>query len=175
MTTFEAIYAEHVNFVWRNLRRLGVAPQAIEDAVQDVFIVVHRRLDHYRPEQAMRGWLFGITAHVAQNHRRRFRRKEQRAQPLDASFVDSTRPDPFESSARIEGVRALQAILDQMADKLREVFILAEVEELTAREIGEGLGLNSNTVSSRLRAARAHFNRLISRRRACGVRGGSSE
>ena len=57
---FERVYAEHFAFVWRNLRRLGVAPAQLDDAAQEVFIVVHRRLAEVRVE-ALRPFLFGVV------------------------------------------------------------------------------------------------------------------
>ena len=71
MPTFDEVYAEHVAFVWRTLRTFGVAESQIEDAVQDVFVVVHRRLPEWEARAAMTTWLFAIARRVASTHRRR--------------------------------------------------------------------------------------------------------
>src|SRR6187399_211040 len=72
----ESIYAEHFDFVWRNLRRLGVSEQQLRDAAQDVFVVVHRRLGEFDGAESLRAWLYSIVRRVAADARRRRRRKE---------------------------------------------------------------------------------------------------
>src|SRR6187455_2713984 len=67
---FSAVYAEHVDYVWTNLRRLGLSGSDLEDAVQETFLVVFRRWDDFRPDGAWHPWLFGIARRVAARHRR---------------------------------------------------------------------------------------------------------
>src|SRR5258707_547910 len=57
---FDAVYTAHVAFVWRSLRRLGVPPALLEDATQNTFLVVHRRLAEFEGRGALRTWLFRI-------------------------------------------------------------------------------------------------------------------
>ena len=68
---FEDVYEEHFEFVWRSVRRLGVPEAALDDAVQDVFVVVHRRGSEFEGRSSVRTWLFGIVVHVARAYRRR--------------------------------------------------------------------------------------------------------
>src|SRR5262245_22373561 len=63
---FEELYEAHFDFVWRSLRRLGVPHPGLDDAVQEVFIVVHRRLGAFEGRSTLKTWLFGIAVHVAQ-------------------------------------------------------------------------------------------------------------
>ena len=160
---FDAVYEEHVDFVWRSLRRLGVAEAAVPDAVQDTFIVVHRRLPSFEPTVSVRAWLFGIARNVARDHRRLVRRKggsELPSEPPDRG------PGPAEHLQRTESLRLLDAILLELDEEKREVFVMAEIEELTAPEIAVALELNVNTVYSRLRLARRAFELALSRREA---------
>ena len=69
------LYREKFDFVWRNLARLGVPDSALEDAVHDVFVVAHRRLPEFEGRSAPSTWLFAITYHVAQEHRRKHARQ----------------------------------------------------------------------------------------------------
>src|SRR5262245_28504253 len=69
--SFDEVYAAHVAFVWRVLRTFGLSEAQIEDAVQDVFIVVHRRLPEWEGRAAITTWLFAIARRVASSHRRR--------------------------------------------------------------------------------------------------------
>ena len=163
---FEAVYEAHFDFVWRVARRLGVPEGSVDDVVQDVFLVVHRRLAEFEGRSALASWLFAITRRVVHDHRRSARRKSDRCQELPAELADGGQPGPREAAARAEAVRILHGLLDQLADDRREVFVLAELEQMTAPEIAEALEVNVNTVYSRLRAARQDFEQALARRQA---------
>jgi RNA polymerase sigma-70 factor, ECF subfamily len=168
---FDALYDEHFAFVWRTLRRLGVDPAAIDDAVQDVFVVVHRRLATFEGRSSLRTWLFGIVLRVARDQRRSARRKRSHGllppgEPAETEAVADPAPTPLESAARSEALRLLHDILDELDDDKREVIVMADLELMTVPEIAEGLGVNANTVYSRLRAARAHVEQAMARHRA---------
>ena len=154
---FERVYAEHFAFVWRNLRRLGVAPAQLDDAAQEVFIVVHRRLAEVRVE-ALRPFLFGVVRRVAADQRRSAGRHRTEALG-DAPEVASGAPTAEGALERAEAARTVRAILARLGDEQREVFVLAELEQMAAPEIAEAIGVPVNTVYSRLRAARAAFEK----------------
>ena len=172
-TTFDfaSVYDAHFSFVWRSVRRLGVDEAALDDVVQDIFIVVHRRLGEFEARSSLKTWIFGIALRVVRDHRRTLRRKR-----LDAGArADETDPDtiadapergPHESMAKAEAVHLLHQLLDELEDEKREVFVLAELEQLSAPEIAEALELNVNTVYSRLRAARQSFDQAVARHHA---------
>jgi RNA polymerase sigma-70 factor (ECF subfamily) len=160
---FAAVYEQNFDFVWRSLRRLGVPEASMDDAAQDLFIVVHRRLGEFAGRSSVRTWLFGIALRVAGDYRRRLRRKGAPLRPLPDALPDTTRPGPYEDLARREAARVLDGLLDALDDAKRAVFVLAELEQMTAPEIAEVLDVNVNTVYSRLRAARADFERAVAR------------
>ena len=68
--TFKEVYEEQFRFVWRSLRRLGVRESDVADAAQDVFLVVHRRLDEFEGRSKVSTWLYGICYRVARDRRR---------------------------------------------------------------------------------------------------------
>ena len=151
---FSEVYARYFRAMWRALRRLGVEPSGLDDAVQDVFVVVHRRLPEF-DGRSLRGWLYAIAVRVASDHRRSA--SHRRAEPLAETLVDPA-PDPAQASELSASVRLLHALLAELDDKKRAAFVLGELEELSAPEIAEALGENLNTIYSRLRAARAEFD-----------------
>ena len=153
--TFDALYAEHFEFVWRCMRRLGVHPSLVEDAAQDAFVVLHRRLSELRPEASAKAFLFGVAQRVAHDYRRTAQRKG--AMRLDQELQVSDETGPFERTAKAQAAATLQAFLALLDDEKRAVFVLAELEEMTAPEISEALAVNLNTVYSRLRLARQRF------------------
>jgi RNA polymerase sigma-70 factor (ECF subfamily) len=154
------LYREQFTFVWRMLLHFGVPAAAVEDAVQDVFVVVHRRWDDLAAHVSARSWLYGIARRVAADHRRRRSRHERKLEALPRS--KPSRDLEVEVADR-ELIEALESALAELDPARREVFVLAEVEGMTAREIAEALGTNPNTASSRLRAARMHVSAALNR------------
>ena len=159
---FQGLYAEHLDLVWRSLRSLGVPAASVEDASQDVFLVVHRRLPEFAGHSTVRTWIFGIVLHVARNHRRRERRKGGLA-PLDVELAGGG-PGPDQEAETAEALEQVAEVLGELDEAKREVFVLGELEQMTAPEIAEALGINVNTVYSRLRAARLAFTAALARR-----------
>jgi len=169
--TFGAVYQANFAFVWRTVRRLGVIDSAVDDVVQEVFIVVHRQLPSFRGESSIRSWLYVITSRIVRDARRSLRRKPANLGgrgrlPDEVDFVADSGPSPQDKVASGEAVRTLHAVLDAMSDERREVFILAELEQMTVVDIAAAVRANANTVYSRLRAARADFERAVARARA---------
>lgn len=168
--TFDEVYEENVDFVWRVVARLGVRPASVEDVAQEVFVVVHRKLGEFRGMSSIRTWLFQITRLAVQDHRRMIRRKEPPPGTDAAAETDhvpaSGESSPESEAARTQAVRLLHAILEDMDERKREVFVLAELEQLSAPEIAEALEINVNTVYSRLRLAREAFNQALVRHHA---------
>ncbi|MCC6557170.1 MAG: sigma-70 family RNA polymerase sigma factor [Polyangiaceae bacterium] len=167
--SFDEIYDEHLAFVWRSLRRLGVGDACLDDAVQEVFLVVHRRLHAFEARSSMKTWLFGIVLRVARSFRRAAQRRpggEALAAQGDEAVADPRGPAPDEHAEHSEALRTLHELLDEVGEEKREVFVLAELEQLTAPEIAEALGIGLSNVYGRLRAARREFEQALARRRA---------
>ena len=156
-----AIFAEHAAFVLRTLRRLGVNPADVEDAAQDVFVVVHRNLERYEPASSLRSWLFGITTRVASDYRRRahVRREHVTAEPPDEAFA-AEQADRFE---RAQARALLDRALDRLDDRQRAVFVLYELEELAMPEVAELVSCPLQTAYSRLHAARDKVRAFVER------------
>jgi RNA polymerase sigma-70 factor (ECF subfamily) len=161
--SFELVYNDYFDFVWRSLRRLGVPEASVDDALQDVFVVVHRRLGEFGGRSSLKTWLFGIALRVTSDHRRRVRRKGGH-EPLDEAVADPA-PGPQEKMANAERLSMLDRALDALDDDRRAVFVLAELEQMSAPEIAEALGVKLNTVYSRLRLARQDFALALAARR----------
>lgn len=150
------LYREHFDAVWATLRRLGVPDASLEDAVHDVFVVVHRQREGFEGRSTARTWILGIARRVAFRHRRTHARTQRRHLAL-ASVIPPV-PDPDDDIARQEGWRALQGFLDELDEDKRAAFVLGEIERLNRQELGVALGVSPNTAWSRLRAARARFH-----------------
>ena len=153
---FAAIYARHFTQVWSALRRFGVPGWLLEDATQDVFLVWYRQRDQFRGESQVSTYLHAIARRVAANTRRTVWRTERRYQAL---MHDAPRPapSPEELVAQHQTAEAFQRAVAGLPNKLREVYLLAVKDGLSAQQIGLALGMSSNTVSSRIRLTRARL------------------
>ena len=156
---FEQLYSEHFDFVWRTLRRLGVAQENLDDAAQDVFMVYLRRQAEFRGQSSYRTWLFGIASNVTHEYRRKQRRASQSNPISDVHRANG--PSPLEQASSTEELRLVDAFLDSLDENKRHVFILAELEQMSAPEIAATLSIKLNTVYSRLRAARQAFLAML--------------
>jgi RNA polymerase sigma-70 factor, ECF subfamily len=157
---FSDVFRQHFDFVWRTVRSLGVPDATIDDAVQEVFITVHRRLGEFERRSALKTWIYSIAYHTAQNHRRSARRRE--ASALD-SELPSREPGPGEHVAGAQAGRFVLEFLEQLPRERRDVFVLCVLEELSAPDVAEILQVKVNTVYSRLRLARADFRASLER------------
>ena len=160
------VYEAHFRYVWRCLRSLGVRDSQLEDALQDVFIVVQRRLPEFDGRAAVRTWLYAIALRVARKYRERARRE-----PASLEAVREVEPEPSTQDAsgdhEVESDRLVLArrALSALDDDKREIFVLARVEQMSAPEIANVLRIPLNTVYSRLRSARLAFEAEIARLR----------
>ncbi len=161
--TLEELYEHHADFVWRTVRRLGVAEAEARDAVQDVFLAVHSNLHTFRGESSLSTWLFAISRSVARERRRRARHA-----PVlhDAANVDDQvdlRADVARRAEHHQELALLEGILNQLPVEQRNVFILFELEKFTGEEISTALDLPLGTVYSRLQLARKAFRSAVAR------------
>lgn len=162
---FRALYDGQLDFVWRNLRRLGVPDSEVEDRAQEVFVVAHRRFDEFEDRgRGPRAWLFQIVLRVASDARRHRRRHPEFPDGGDAVERVSVEPPQAGAMARRDTLARLDAALSALDLDRRAVLVLHEIEEMTAPEIAQVLGIPLNTVYSRLRVAREKLEGALARR-----------
>jgi RNA polymerase sigma-70 factor (ECF subfamily) len=159
---FGTLYAEHFQFVWRCLRGLGVASAQLEDAAQDVFVVVHQRLHSFEHAAALRSWIFGIVRRIAYRYRRTAQRKPSGGSQDEEA--PTSEPGPQERIQDVEAARFVDGFVSGLDDRKREVFVLGVLEGLTVPEIAEALEVPLNTAYTRLRRARAEFRKALAER-----------
>ncbi len=160
LASFAELYA-HFDYVWSVVRRMGVPDEAAEDATQDVFIVVHRRMRDSLPCVSYKAWLFGVAVRVAKDYRRRAARKGHHVTLELASNLQSPRWDPYEGALCQEMMERVQTFLNELDKDRRAVFVLAEFGEMSGPEIASELQVKLNTAYTRLRLARQQFARLV--------------
>jgi RNA polymerase sigma-70 factor (ECF subfamily) len=159
--SFARVFEEHVGYVGRVLRHLGVREPDLEDVVQDVFVQVHRGLTEFEGRASIRTWVYRIAWNTAANHRRKRDRAAQRRGELDDEPAV-----PATQEAELSRKRArekLGALLANLSDDGRAVFVLYEIEQLSMREVCEVIGCPLQTGYSRLKAARASLEQAAMR------------
>ena len=159
----DRIFREHGPFVWRALRRLGVAPSDADDAVQEVFVVVYRKLGEYEGRAQMRTWLYGIAVRVAAAHRRKAHTRHEVPTEEPVAPETSTGTTPEGEAADREALALLDRALDELDEDKRAVFVLYEIEGREMPEVAEALSCPVQTAYSRLHAARKDVERAMKR------------
>jgi len=161
-----SVYEAHFRYVWRCLRSLGIHDSQLDDALQDVFLVVQRKLGEFDGGAELRTWLYAIALRIAHKYRERLRRE-----PASLEAARDSQPELMLTSSgegallSNERLALAHAVLATLSDEQRDVFVLARVEQMSAPEIASVVGIPLNTVYSRLRAARLAFEAEVARRR----------
>lgn len=155
---FERLYRDNFSFVWRTLRRFGVADAALEDVVQEVFLVAYRRAGAWDSFASPRSWLFGVARRVAADHRRSRDRHARKLAALPEMAAPRSVDEHVDDHSRLV---AVATAIDTLSPDRRAVYILAELEGMSAPEIAEALELKLNTVYSKLRRARRDVTQTL--------------
>jgi RNA polymerase sigma-70 factor (ECF subfamily) len=157
------IYREHGRFVWLSLQRLGIHPSDLDDVAQDVFMVVHRRLDTFDRRARITTWLFGICMRVAANYRRR----RCWSHEVLSGGLEDERPSALAAADDILVRREQREIAELALNRLevakRATFVMFEIESLSCLEIAELMNVPVGTVYSRLHSARKQLEKNLAR------------
>ena len=135
----------------------------MDDVAQEVFLIVHRRLDTFDRSTRFTTWLFGICMRVAANYRRR------RRWTLEVPAVDSNDDGPSmvvaadDLLARREERHLAEWALGRLDIEKRATFVMFEVEALSCEEIAKIMNVPVGTVYSRLHAARRQLEKVVAR------------
>jgi len=156
---FEQLYGLHFEFTWRVLRHLGVPTAALDDAVQEVWLVVYQRLAGFEGRSTLKTWLFGIALNVARNTRRA---EDKRVRPLlAAEHLPESPPDPEMEHLGREAWRRVQSFLDTLDEERRAIFVCSLLESLPAQQTAEATGVDVTTVYQRVRTLRQAFKQWL--------------
>jgi RNA polymerase sigma-70 factor (ECF subfamily) len=157
-----ALVREHLRFVWRLVRRLGLRPSDADDATQRVLFTAVQRIDDIEPG-AERGFLYRTAVRIAfKLHSSKERQRELEGLEAATGLPDPT-PNPEDLLDQQRARALLDHVLDSMPLDLKAVFVLFEFERLTTSEIALMLDIPRGTAASRLRRAREDFDERVKR------------
>ena len=156
----QQLVREYLSHVYRLLRHLGVPAGDLDDACQQVFLVLARKHSTVKPGSE-RAFLSSVSARIASRWRRTHRRRHELVSDELSNQPCADEPSPEQRLELAEAQLLLLQVLDTLPDTLREVFVLFEIEELTMRDISDVLAIPQGTVASRLRLARSQFHQAV--------------
>jgi RNA polymerase sigma-70 factor, ECF subfamily len=167
------LYDLHFPQVYRLALRMGVSDREAADVCQEVFLRVHRGLGRFRGEAQISTWIYRIALNEVTRLGRAGAVRRALAALLGQGELPTSGPaTPEHACQQSEAVRELHLVLARMKPRQRAVFVLFELEELSLEEIGAVVGAGIETVKSRLRHARAEFERLRKQRSLVALAGG---
>jgi RNA polymerase sigma-70 factor (ECF subfamily) len=155
LPSFRELYASHFAFTWRSLRHLGVEAQLLDDAAQEVWVAVHRRLGDFEGRSDIKTWLFGIALNVQRNLRRAERRHSSQV-PLSEE-LRSLSPDPLLEREGRDAWALVMRFLATLDEERRTIFVASLLEGLAPAETAEVCGLDVSSVYARVRGLRRGF------------------
>jgi RNA polymerase sigma-70 factor (ECF subfamily) len=165
------LYEQQLRYVWRCLRSLGVADRDLDDAIQDLFLVVQKKLPEFDGGVSPKTWLYAIAIRIARRYKERSTLARQRVESDEEQLNRSVAASDTEADAERQRRLALARLaLDALDDDKREAFVFSQIEQMSANEISEITGVPVNTVYSRIRAARAIFSTEVERLAVAPVR-----
>ncbi len=154
-----ALHDAHADFVWATLHRMGVREADLPDMMQEVFVVIHRRLHSFDGSAKITSWIYGICRKVAATYRRRphIRREDLVEEMPPGQSVASSEQELEAAQTR----QTLERVLAQMGVDRRVTFVMYEIDGLPGEQIAETLGVPLGTVYSRLHKARKEFAQVL--------------
>jgi len=154
-----AVVDEHLHFVWRVLRRLGLSPPDADDATQHVFLVTAQKLDSIAPN-AERAFLYATAVRVAANFRRSSERRRE-VPDLELLFEAHPAAGPERRLELSQATDLLDELLKRLPPEQARALVLVELEQMTVSDVAELEKIPLGTASSRLRLARQGFRQLL--------------
>ncbi len=160
-----AAFKEHGRFLARSILRLTGDGPHVEDILQETFIIAHRKQATFESRSTLRTWLYGIASNLCLHHRRKLAR-ELNALEKAAKEPTESRAGPDKAVEAAQNKALVEAAMQALPFKQREVFILYEIDGMDGPSIAQLLEVPLNTVWSRLRLGREAFTKDVRRRRA---------
>jgi RNA polymerase sigma-70 factor (ECF subfamily) len=164
MPSFQVVYQQQFEFVWASAQRLGVDAGALDDVVQEVFIVVHAKLHTLQNPEALRSWVYGVVRRTVSTHHRARRVRANVSTLTDGLEFESTAPTPFDIAQKNSDMQFVARLLAELDAPRRDLLALVDLQELSVPEAAATLHMPLNTAYSRLRKARRAFEAALARR-----------
>jgi len=155
MRAFREIYQRASGYVYTLAYRVVGTKHDAEEVTQDVFLKIHRSLGSFKFESSFKTWLYRVAVNTALNHaKKRSRVTTREVEELYENPATVTQPEAEKRLEAEDAGKRLKVLLDQLNPDQRACILSREVEGMDYQEIATSLGININTVRSRLKRAR---------------------
>ena len=155
LRSFEAIYKAAVGFVYNVAFRVVGKKEDADEVTQEVFMNVYHKLKNFRCQSSFKTWVYRIAVNSAINHARKVSKERNRTVEYDENLNAVQAPDEAQSRIDQEYQKeTVNALLKELNPEQRACIVLRNMEGLSYQEIAETLGININTVRSRLKRGR---------------------
>jgi RNA polymerase sigma-70 factor (ECF subfamily) len=145
-----------------------------EDLTQETFLRAWKRRQQLKHSHAARVWLFRIAANVWRDELRQRRSPRAKLFSLPDDAIGS-QPTPDQSAETRESLADALKLLDDLPIRQRTVLYLVAVEALSLNEVGDILGIDTNTVKVNLSLARKRMREQLARKALdSGLRSGTT-
>jgi len=154
-------YDQHYQAVRTFARRLTGDDASAEDLVHDVFINLPQVMQCFRGGSSLKTFLIAIAVNHARHHLRAASRRRAAMARLAQEHTETTAPSPENDFSRASLARAVRRALDKLPEGQQVAFVLCEVEELSAREAAEIMGVPEATARTRVFHAKQKLRALL--------------
>lgn len=156
---FEEIYKRTSAYVYSVVYRMLHNHADTSEAVQDVYMKVYRNLGRFKKQAQLKTWIYRIAVNTSLNYlkKRKSERLTQNDSEAEPEAQGSSAPEAGKEMMRAESETLLQSYLALLNPDQRACIILREIEGLDYQSIADTLGINLNTVRTRLKRARENL------------------
>ncbi|MFQ5952471.1 MAG: RNA polymerase sigma factor [Candidatus Omnitrophota bacterium] len=155
LDAFEEIYKASSGLVYNTALRITASKEDAEDVTQEVFIKVHRSLKNFRFRSSLKTWIYRIAANTAINKYKKRKREKMRTVEYDDKIETEYAAENAEKELyRSDNEKLIGSVLNMLNPEQRACIVLRSIEGLSYEEIAKTLGININTVRTRLKRAR---------------------
>lgn len=165
----ETLYRLEFPWVHATVRRLGVSSGDIEDAVHDIFVKIHEKLEDYDEQRPRRPWLYAFVLRHVVDYRRRAKHRRMEPDVLAAVPIDDS-PSPEERTDMAERRGLLELALADVPPHRRDVIVMCKLDDLSTGDVARLLGVSEDTVSSRLRQGLENLQTALRRLQRPGTK-----
>jgi RNA polymerase sigma-70 factor, ECF subfamily len=168
---FETLMRRHNGKLFRVARAILKDDAEAEDALQDAYINAYRHIGAFKGAAQVGTWLTRIVINQALMRLRKQKRDPVvvplgdrlaiEPQDVEAEVPDEHTESPPSATLRAEVRRLLERRIDELPLDFRIVFVMREVEDMTAQEIGDCLSIPTATVRTRLFRARELLRKAL--------------
>jgi RNA polymerase sigma-70 factor (ECF subfamily) len=152
-------FQQELDYVFRTLRRLGIAPSEVEDLAQEVFLALRGAWDQYDQDRPLRPYLFGISFRIASAHQR----KRNREVAFGIVEVGDAGPGPDDTLQAKQARALVIAALERIPLPRRAVLVMHDIDDIPVGQVAAALDIPLFTVYSRLRKARSELDIALRR------------